>query len=472
MKQKGLDIVIAIDTSKSMLAQDIAPNRLQRAKLAALDLLKQAKSDRLGLVAFAGTAFLQCPLTIDDVVFRQSLDSLNVNTLPQGGTALAEAIETATTAFKEGDSFKVVVLFSDGEDHEPGAVEAAEKAKKSGVILFTIGIGSEKGEVLRIPGANGQMDYVRDEDGNAVMSKLNEPLLQQLAGPAPQGFYLPLRGATTIETLYQRGLAPLPKSESQEKWLKQSRDRYHWPLAVAIALLIGEMFFPERKRENRAPRVAAASGAAVAPLLILLALLIPSGALASTSTALNDYKAGKFKEAQKEYERLAAIDKTGDARLEFNAGAAAYQGTNYEAALKLFGSALAARDVNLQAAAYFNIGNTHYRMGANAKDLDALETEWREAIKNFENALAINKTDPDALHNLAFVKRQVEAIEQLREAVRRAREDADQAIRRRNYHRALQIMEQQVQNNVAAKPFEDFVKKLKEIDEIATPAQP
>src|SRR5215472_16800621 len=100
-RQRGLDIVVAIDTSKSMLAEDIAPNRLARAKLAALDLMQQAHSDRLALVAFAGTAFLQCPLTVDDAAFRQSVEALDVNTIPQGGTALAEAIDTATTAFKE-----------------------------------------------------------------------------------------------------------------------------------------------------------------------------------------------------------------------------------------------------------------------------------------------------------------------------------------------------------------------------------
>src|SRR5438552_399567 len=161
-KQRGLDIIVAIDTSKSMLAEDIAPNRLARAKYAALDLMQQAKSDRLGLVAFAGTAFLQCPLTIDDSAFRQSVESLNVNTLPEGGTALAEAIDTAVRAFKEGDSYKVLVLFTDGEDQDSGAMEVAKKAADEGLRIFTIGIGSAEGELLRIKGADGQSDYVRD----------------------------------------------------------------------------------------------------------------------------------------------------------------------------------------------------------------------------------------------------------------------------------------------------------------------
>src|SRR3989475_476130 len=138
-KQRGLDIVVAIDTSKSMLAEDIAPNRLTRAKLAALDLMQQAKSDRLGLVAFAGTAFLQCPLTVDDTAFRQSVEALDVTVIPQGGTALAGAIETALNAFKEGENHKALVLLTDGEDHDSGALEAAKKAAEGGLRIFTIG---------------------------------------------------------------------------------------------------------------------------------------------------------------------------------------------------------------------------------------------------------------------------------------------------------------------------------------------
>src|SRR5438477_3779825 len=145
-RQRGLDIVVAIDTSKSMLAEDITPNRLGRAKLAALDLMQQARSDRLGLVAFAGSAFLQCPLTVDDAAFRQSVEALDVNIIPEGGTALAEAIQTALSAFKEAENFKVLLLFTDGEDQDSGALEAARKAAEAGLKVCTIGIGSTKGE--------------------------------------------------------------------------------------------------------------------------------------------------------------------------------------------------------------------------------------------------------------------------------------------------------------------------------------
>src|SRR5947208_1824590 len=138
-KQRGLDVVVAIDTSKSMLAEDASPNRLSRAKLAALDLMKLARSDRLALAPFAGTAFLQCPLTLDDQAFRQSVEALEVGIIPQGGTALTEAIETALHAYKEdADNYKILVLFTDGEDHDSGALQAAEKAAGAGLRIFTV----------------------------------------------------------------------------------------------------------------------------------------------------------------------------------------------------------------------------------------------------------------------------------------------------------------------------------------------
>ena len=243
VRQTGLDIVVAVDTSKSMLATDIAPNRLARAKLAALELMQTAKADRLGLVAFAGDAFLSCPLTIDDTAFQQSVQALDVNSIPQGGTALAAALDEAMTAFKEKDHFKVLVLLTDGEDNDEGALAAAKKAAEAGLKIFTIGIGSKEGDLLN-------PDLVRDEQGNAVKSHLNEALLQEIAGAAG-GFYLPLRGAETINSLYERGLEPLPKSSGHEKLVRRYHEQFQWPLAAAVLLLIAEMFLPERKREKK-----------------------------------------------------------------------------------------------------------------------------------------------------------------------------------------------------------------------------
>jgi tetratricopeptide (TPR) repeat protein len=246
---------------------------------------------------------------------------------------------------------------------------------------------------------------------------------------------------------------------------------------VTILLLIAEIFFPERRppagrdSKGQPQRAGSETGAPTAIIAALLLLFVMrAAAVASPASALRDYKAGKFAAAQKEFERLAATNST-DARLIFNAGDAAYRATNYDEALKCFTAALASPDVKLQQKAYFNIGNVQYRLGEAAKDLDGVQQEWEQAIKSFEDAVTLDKNDADAAHNLEFTKKSVAMIKQLREAALRAKQEADSSVRRRNYHRALEIMDQAVQNNIAAKQFQDYVKRLKNIDEIATPNQ-
>jgi Ca-activated chloride channel family protein len=197
---------------------------------------------------------------------------------------------------------------------------------------------------------------------------------------------------------------------------------------------------------------------------------------ASPASALKDYNSGNFTNALTEFERLLAEQskqqKPEDPRLHFNAGTAAYCATNYSVAIQHFSAVLTAKDIRLQQSAYYNLGNTHFRLGQTAKDLDKLEESWKEAIKQYEHAVALDKTDQNAAFNLAFVQHGVEQIKLLRELARRAKDEADVATRQRNYHRALEIMEQIMQGNIAAKPFEEFTKKLKSIDEIANPTNP
>ncbi|MGA2241594.1 MAG: VWA domain-containing protein [Verrucomicrobiota bacterium] len=484
VEQRGLDIVVAVDTSKSMLATDIAPHRLARAKLAALELMQKAGTDRMGLVAFAGDAFLECPLTIDNTAFQQCVQALDVNAIPQGGTAIAAAINTALTAFKENNHYKVLVLFTDGEDNDTGALEAAQNAAKAGLKIFSIGIGTAAGDLLRVTDANGNSDYVRDERGNVVKSHLDEALLQQIAG-ATGGFYLPLHGANTIDTLYERGLAPLPKSEGKERLIKRYHEQFHWPLAAAILLLLAEIFLPERKRKtndlevrssglsrsqavpqgrDRTPNKTAIATAAVVALLVL-----SSPASASPSSALREYKSGCYTSALQEFERLAQAN-TNDLRLIFNAGDAAYRATNFDVAQKLFQPVTLSPDLKLQQKAFYNLGNAQFQLAKSAKDLDGLQEGLETAEKTFERAATLDRNDADAMFNLAFVKNAVEQIKQFREAIRRAKHEADAAVRRAEFHRALEIMVP-LQKTIAAKQFEDFTKKLKDIDDIATPSR-
>ena len=409
VEQRGLDIVVAVDTSKSMLATDIAPDRLERAKLAALELMQKAGTDRLGLVAFAGDAFLECPLTIDNTAFQQCVQALDVNSLPEGGTAIAAAIKTALTAFKEGDRYKVLVLLTDGEDNvnDAAALEAARDAAKAGLKIFTIGIGTAEGALLN-------PNLVRDPEGNAVKSHLNEALLQQIAGAAG-GFYLPLRGANAMDVLYERGLAPLPKSEGRERLIKRYHEQYHWPLAAAILLLLAELFLPERRVPTRREpdgglkRAVPEAGVPMAILVALLGLAVCGNASASPASALHDYRTGNFTNALQEFSRMAGVQ-TNDLRLIFNAGDAAYRATNFDLAQSLFQRATLSPDLKLQQKAFYNLGNAQFQLAKSAKDLDGLLEGLETAEKTYERAAMLNKNDADAAFNLEFAKNAVEQI--------------------------------------------------------------
>ena len=466
VQQNGLDIVVAVDTSKSMLATDIAPNRLARAKLAALELMQTAKADRLGLVAFAGDAFLECPLTIDDTAFQQSVQALDVNTIPQGGTAIAAAINTALGTFKEKGNHRALVLFTDGEDNDEGALEAAQNAAKEGLKIFTVGIGSADGTLVQIPDGNGGSDYIRDEKGQVVKTKLNESLLQQIAS-ATGGFYLPLRGADTINTLYERGLAPLPKSEGAEKLVRRYHEQFQWPLALALSLLFVEFILPERSLRT------AAKSTVVANTSILLAvLLISFSANASPASALREYKAGNYTNALTEFSKLAEVQ-TNDLRLVFNAGDAAYRATNFDLAQKLFQQVTLSPDLKLQQQAFYNLGNVQFQVAKQAQDLDGLEQGFDAAAKIYSRAVLLNTNDADAIFNYRFAQGAAEQVRALKAALRSAKASADQAVQRAEFHTAFEIMQGLTQKyKIAGKQFEEFTKKLKDIDDIATPHQP
>ena len=418
-RSESLDIVVAIDTSRSMLAEDTRPNRLERAKLAAIELTQLARGDRFALMPFAGSAFIQCPLTSDTEVLRQNINAIEAGIIPTGGSSLAEAIRTALSAFVDGDqSHKVLVLITDGEEHEPAALSAAEAAAKEGLRIFTLGVGSAEGELLRVPTGNGSTDYLRDEEGRIVKSRLNEALLRQIAGAA-QGFYLPIAGTKSIETLYHNGLAPLPKAKGESAQLRRLKEQYRWPLALGLLLLLVEIFFPERRRDasndtvtNRTDTVALK----VVALLLALLLVSPgSSANASPTDARRDYEAGRFDQAQKEYERLtetrpAKPGKADKQRLQNNAGVAAFQGGDFSAAARHFNEALKAPDLALQQGAFYNLGNSFYRLGEHASEAQQKIQMWEQSLRQFDGALKLDKTDKDAAFNRAFVHKRLEEL--------------------------------------------------------------
>lgn len=407
VRQRGLDIVVAVDVSRSMLTADVAPNRLARAKLAVQDLLRVGRTDRFALVAFAGSAVLLCPLTWDDTVFRQSLDALEVGTVSDTGTDLAAALEAALRAFQEDtDNYRALVLLTDGEDHEGGALEAARRVAARGVRIFTVGVGTPEGELLRVRDRHGREDYVRDAAGNVVKSRLNEALLQQMAAVSEGGFYLPLQGPRVMETLYERGLAPLPRREGTERFVRRYRERYHWPLALALALLATEWVWPQRRRSSRGRPTAERTAVVAAWLVVACA---GSAGAVSPAHALREYEAGRYDAARQEFERLLE-KRPRDERLHFNAGTAAYRQGAYDQAAQYFDRATRSEDLRLQEWAYYNRGNSLYRLGEAESDPARRRALWQEALQQYQHALRLNTNNPDARYNHEFVQRRLEEL--------------------------------------------------------------
>ena len=183
IERKGVDVIIAIDTSSSMLAEDIKPNRLEKAKLELSSFIDKLRGDRVGLVAFAGAAYLQCPLTLDHNAVKVFLDVIDHELIPLPGTAIGDAMELAVDAFEGAKKkHKVLVLLTDGEDHGSDPMGNAEKAKEEGIIVYTIGIGSPKGELIPERGQNGSLrGYKKDNEGEIVHSRLDQETLMKIA---------------------------------------------------------------------------------------------------------------------------------------------------------------------------------------------------------------------------------------------------------------------------------------------------
>ena len=246
--REGVDLVVALDVSKSMLAADVKPNRLERAKLSILDLLRLLDGDRIGLVAFAGTAFLQCPLTLDYDAFAQSLAAVGVGIIPRGGTAIERAIDAGTKAF-EGRQGKhgALILITDGEDHEGDANRAAARAAEEGIKVFTVGIGTVEGELIPFVDQAGQQGFLKDRTGKVVKSRLDEAALHTIAEKTG-GAYVRASGSLLgLDELFRDHIATLERRELESKIERRYEDRFQVPLAIALFLFVVESLIGDRR---------------------------------------------------------------------------------------------------------------------------------------------------------------------------------------------------------------------------------
>ena len=247
LHQRGVDVIVALDVSNSMLAEDIKPNRLERAKRKISDLLNMMDGDRIGLIAFAGTSFVQCPLTLDYSAARIFLSAIDTELIPVQGTAIGNAINTAVKAFRTQDKkSKALILITDGEDQTGKALSAAKAAKDKGVKIYTIGIGGEMGAPLPNPSTAG--GFRKNQQGEVILSKLDETTLQKIALATGGSYVRSVTGDIDLKTIYRDQIKKyIEKKELKSERRKIWQERFQWFIFAALLCLAIEACLAEKK---------------------------------------------------------------------------------------------------------------------------------------------------------------------------------------------------------------------------------
>jgi Ca-activated chloride channel family protein len=397
VERRGVDIIIALDVSRSMMAQDVSPNRLERAKREIFDLLEMTRGDRIGLVAFAGTSFLHCPLTLDYGAVKMFLDELDPAMIPVPGTAISEAIEKATDSFDPKDpKSRVVILITDGEDHMGNPLDAAKKAAQKGVKIYAIGIGKDGGAPIP-DGEHG--GFKKDSRGELIMTKLDEDTLQRVALETGGSYVHAVTGGLDLERIYQDIRKNVEDKELKSGMRKRYEERYQWPLVLVLILLFFEAVLSERRRDGRRLQGWRSF------VKLMMVCTVAGGLMAHDSMAfewkskgqkgLDAYHKGDYAGALQNF-LDAQIENPDDLNLRYNLASSYYKAGDYKNARTLFEDIAQRGDQKLAQKAYYNLGNTAYREGK----LD-------EAVAFYEKALQMDSHDEDAKANLAFVRDEI-----------------------------------------------------------------
>lgn len=251
-QRRGVDVMILLDVSRSMLAEDVRPSRLQRARHAIGELLDSLEGDRVGLVVFAGTAFVQCPLTLDHGALRMLLAGVDGLSIPSQGTSLERALDTAGRSFREDDQqHKVVVVFSDGEAHAGDAPAAAAQLASQGARVYCVGMGTTDGDLIPLRADDGtRLEYHKDRQGNYVKSRLDEAALRDVAAAGEGAYWRATLSGAEVTELTDR-VAGLEEKDLGAERFTRYEDRFQWPLLVSLFCFVADLALSERSRSRR-----------------------------------------------------------------------------------------------------------------------------------------------------------------------------------------------------------------------------
>ncbi|MFZ5563072.1 MAG: vWA domain-containing protein, partial [Thermodesulfobacteriota bacterium] len=404
VEEKGVDIVVALDCSRSMLTEDLTPNRLVRAKREIIDLLNMLTGDRVGLVAFSGTAFIQCPLTQDYSGFGIFLDALSPDFLPVGGTDLSAAIDTAASAFNRNDpSDKAILIITDGEDTTGGnPLEAAKRAAETGIKIFCIGVGGSQG--APVPGTGE--GFTKDREGNIVISRLDEGALKQIALATDGAYVRSVAGDMDLDVIYRDKIRNTMEAKTLHTGRRQIwENRFQWFVALALVCLIVELLIPAKK---------------TFAATFVFGLLLMNGTAAHAAGVYTDVKQGRTAYENGEYEKAlthfidAQLKDPDNPMLYYNIGDAYYRTRNYEEAARNYSRALSLatkgetagsesrrKSRGLKQNVLYNLGNTAFR-----------QNNFDAAIDYYEKTLAVDPDDRQARDNLQAARKAKELRQQ------------------------------------------------------------
>jgi Ca-activated chloride channel family protein len=436
--QTGRNILIAMDCSKSMLANDVQPNRLTRAKLAAQDLLEKLPGDRVGLIAFAGRAFLQAPLTTDHEAVVESIQSLDHTTIPRGGSSLGAAIALALHSVEQMPGRQhALIIFTDGQETDNAMLATARDARKKNLLVLPVGVGTPEGEMIPDPDPQRQGDYLRDEKGAVIKSHLEVAALQELARVSG-GEYVELNSQALSQTLVDHLLSNLERQRSDSRQISRPIDRYQWPLFAGIFCLVMSLIIrPAPRRQmrtaplpvnplstvHRPPPLPSSPVVAAAALMIFLgggALPATGASRVEMDAARRSYDDSHFDLARDAYKRMSAAkgSREHEDEIAYGIGATNFMLRDYEAADRGFSDALKSTDPDVRRRAQRGLATALYDKGdlILAKQPERTIKAWTDSRDHFDAAM---KATPEGTpeykelkENRDFVQKRLDEVKQ------------------------------------------------------------
>jgi len=407
VKRQGVEVIIALDVSNSMLAEDIQPNRLERAKQAISRLVESLQNDKLGLIVFAGDAYTQIPVTTDYISAKMFLSTISPEIVPKQGTAIGSAIDLAMSSFSQTiDKSRALIIITDGENHEDDPVAKAKEAAEKGIVIYTIGIGSAEGVPISV-NTGGRRDFMKDQNGNTVISKLDENILKEIAMAAGGKYVRANNSNIGLDQIFS-DIRKLKKQDLEGTIYTEYNEQFQIFAAIALFLLLLEFIIMNRKNRRLSNLRLFSVGEgrtggkrSIRNISLILFVLMVNSSL--SLHAQNDkkyirqgngkYTGGKFPDAEILYRKAINDNKT-SADAGFNVGDALYRQNKFEEAAKQFeGNAGEMTDVSKKADSYYNLGNSLVKAN-----------KFEEAIAAYKNSLRLVPEKNETRYNLAYAQ--------------------------------------------------------------------